>query len=173
MMTGRAKPTTFTGKREEVVFVTLRTMEAGKASGGMPGYPRPPSGANTTATTRYNWAISTFSPAAFKGVICFTPATFVGEDEGAGFGEQFTVMANCWKDAFSCGKQELDPQFVYTVPAKLLAPKITAPAGIKGKSTAVEVAAWPVLTGWDNEARQPALGDDVKAVLDAAVKAVY
>jgi hypothetical protein len=143
------------------------------ASGGMPWYPRPPSGASTAATTRYNWAICNFSPAAFKGVICFTPAAFVGEDEGAGFGEQFTVMANCWKEAFSYGKQGIDPQFVYTLPAKTLAPEITAPAGIQGASTPVEVTAWPNLNAYDREARAQVIGDDVKAVLDAAVKAAY
>ena len=82
-------------------------------------------------------------------------------------------MANCWKETFSYGKQVLDPHFVYTVPAKALAAKLTAPAGIKGESTAVEMAAWPEIKKTDPKTRQPIIGDDIKAVLDAAVKAVY
>ena len=47
-------------------------------------------------------------------------------------------MANCWKDRFGGA----DPQFFYTIPSKSLAPKITRPTQIKGKSTAVTINNW-------------------------------
>lgn len=144
------------------------------ASGGIPSFPRPPAAGSSSATTRYNWAITNFSPAAFKGIICLTPETFIGEDEGAGFGEQFSVMANCWKETFAYGKKAIDPHFVYTVPSKELAPKITAPVGIEGASTAVEMTVWPEINQRDpDNNNQLIISNEIKAVLDTGVKATY
>ena len=140
-------------------------------SGVMPRFPGAVR-AKTPATMTYNMMIAAYGPANFKGVICFTPKSFIGEDEGASFGKEFSVMANCWKETFAHGKQVIDPFFVYTVPAKELAPKLTSPEGIKGGNAAVEIAQWTDVKQ-DPKTRQPVIGDEVKAVLDAAVKAVY
>ena len=99
---------------------------AGAGSGGSP------------ATQTYNMLISSFNPGNFKGVICLTPQSFFVEDEGANFGSEFSVMANCWKDSFA-GE---DPHFFYTIPNRELAPKISQPKQIKGKSTAYEIGHW-------------------------------
>jgi len=106
--------------------------------------PRLPSAkrVKTPATMTYNMLVATFSSGNFKGVICLTPKSFLGEDEGASFGSRFSVTANCWKETFALGKEVLDPHFFYTVLSKELAPKITRPTKIKGRSTAYEVPRW-------------------------------
>ncbi len=105
-------------------------------------------------------------------IMCLTGKGFVAEDEGAGFGPQFSVMANCWKDAFARGKEVIDPHFIYVMPGKELAPKITAPTGIKGKSMAYPTKEWLKIDR-DNATRQDVVGEQLGAFLDAAVKAVY
>ena len=120
----------------------------------------------------YNMLIAAFNPANFKGVICLTPARFIGGDEGAGFGAEFAVMANCWKETFAAGGSPLDPHFVYTLPGKSLAAKITKPTGIQGRHTAYEMNEW-LAPGYDNETRQSVVGEELGKFLDAAVKAVY
>jgi len=140
-------------------------------SGGMPRFPGSKS-VKTPATMTYNMLIAAFGPANFKGVICLTPKSFIGADEGASFGGQFSVMANCWKDTFMSGKSVIDPHFVYALPNKSLASKIVASTDIKGKSTAIELKQWPEFK-IDPETRQTIVGQDLTAFLDAAVKAVY
>ena len=49
-----------------------------------------------------------------------------------------TALANAWKERFG-GK---DPHFLYTLPEKSLAPKITQPKGIRGRSTAIPTSEW-------------------------------
>jgi hypothetical protein len=90
------------------------------------------------ATQSYNMLITSFSPGRFKGVICLTPRSFFAEDAGANFGSEFSVMANCWKRSFGGA----DPQFFYTIPSRSLAPKISRPQEIKGKSTVYEIDHW-------------------------------
>ena len=140
-------------------------------TGAMPGFPgaKP---AQTSATKIYNQSICAFSPGNFKGILSLTGKGFVAEDEGANFGPQFTVAANCWKDAFARGNEVIDPHLIYAMPSKAMAPKLTTPKGIKGKSTAIELKAWPVLKT-DPKTRQPIVGDDLKAFLDKAVETVY
>lgn len=82
--------------------------------------------------------VCSFTPASLKGIIFLTGEQMVAADEGAHFGEQMSALANCWKEKFACE----DPQFIYAIPSKTLAPKITAPTGIKGKATAVEISDW-------------------------------
>ncbi|KPK50431.1 MAG: hypothetical protein AMK72_02330 [Planctomycetes bacterium SM23_25] len=98
------------------------------------------------ATRAYNMLVTGFQPGNFKGIICLTPESFFAEDQGAHFGSEFSVLANCWKETFAdrpgVGPGGVDPHFFYTIPSKTLAPKITRPAGIKGKSKAFEIAAW-------------------------------
>ena len=60
------------------------------------------------------------------------------QDQGANFGPELSALANCWKDWFACP----DPCFLYTTPGKKLAPKITQPTAIKGRSVGVEIDDW-------------------------------
>ena len=106
-------------------------------SGGIPRFPAGQP-VTTSATMTYNMLVTTFSPGNFKGIICLTPESFCEEGQGADFGPKFSIMANCWKETFARGKEVLDPHFFYALPNKELAPKITKPMKIKGKSTAVE-----------------------------------
>ena len=113
--------------------------------------------------------ITSFSPANFKGVICLTPASFFEEDQGANFGSDFSVLANCWKESFALrqgsGQEVEDPHFFYTIASKELAPKITMPDKIKGKSTAYEINHW--LTDKTNNNRQ------LMALIDQVVSEAY
>ena len=138
-------------------------------AGAMPRFPGAKA-VETEATMTYNMLIAAFGPANFKGVICITPESFMGENEGANFGPQFSAMANSWKETFAYGKEVIDPHFIFTMPSKELAPRITAPTEIKGKSTAYPVNQW-LSVGFEN--RQSVVGDELKTFLDAAVKAVY
>jgi hypothetical protein len=138
-------------------------------AGAMPRFPGAKA-VETPATMTYNMLIAAFGPGNFKGVICLTPESFLGEDEGAGFGKQFSVMANSWKETFAYGKQVIDPHFCYTIPGKTLAWKLTAPTGIKGKSTAYPMKEW-LSVGYAN--RRSVVGEDLKAFLDAAVNTIY
>lgn len=128
---------------------------------------------DTQATMVYNLNVVPYGPANFKGVISLTPPSYMGDDHGATFGKELSTMANCWKDTFARGKQVIDPHFVYTLPTKELAPNITVPKDIKGASTAVEVSTWTPINKTDPKTRHPVINDDVTAVIDAAVKAVY
>ena len=140
-------------------------------SGTLPRFPSAKA-VKTPATMTYNMLIAAFNPASFKGVICLTPESFIGDDEGAGFGAEFAVMANCWKETFAAGDSPLDPSFIYTLPGKSLAAKITKPTAIEGNSTAYEMNEW-LAPGYDNETRQSVVGDELGKFLDAAVKAAY
>lgn len=90
--------------------------------------------ASTKAAESYNMLVCTFSPANFKGILCLTPPSFIGKDQGAHFGSEFSVMANCWKDSFQSAQ---DPLFCYTLPAKKLAPALALPSRIQGRSHAI------------------------------------
>ncbi|MFT4551074.1 MAG: hypothetical protein ACI9MB_005055, partial [Verrucomicrobiales bacterium] len=61
-----------------------------------------------------------------------------------------SALANSWKGKFS-GE---DPHFLYTLPSKILAPKITQPASITGKTTAIKIDDW----------------SEIDALLEAAVE---
>ncbi len=65
--------------------------------------------------------------------------TIVKDDQGADYGAELSALANGWKDHFG----GVDPHFFYTTPSKALAPKITRPKQIRGKSTAFEVNQLP------------------------------
>jgi len=102
-------------------------------------YPVPTSGAGTSSASGiYNVMVHSFTPAALKGVVFLCSDRMVEKDQGANYGSELSVLANSWKDRFG-GK---DMSFVYTLPGKGLAPKITRPTKIKGKSTAVEIDDW-------------------------------
>lgn len=95
---------------------------------------------NTDASQIYNVMVDSFTPADLKGIIFMSGKPMVEADQGAHFGEQLAALANGWKEKFACP----DPVFLYTVPAASLAPKITKPEGIKGRSIAMEINSWPL-----------------------------
>ena len=126
--------------------LTAKRFDEGRASIALPRIGGA-TGEGSKATLSYNMLISAFNPANFKGVICLTPQSFFAEDGGASFGSEFSVMANCWKESFG-GE---DPHFFYTIPSKKLAPKITRPKGIRGKSGACEIGHWLTAKRGDEE----------------------
>jgi hypothetical protein len=70
----------------------------------------------------------------------------VADDQGSNYGPEISALANCWKAKFAprlgSGQGREDTHFFYTIPGKTLAPKVTGPKSIKGKSTGVEIADW-------------------------------
>lgn len=86
----------------------------------------------------YNVMVHSFGPGSFKGIVFLCDADMFRKDGGANYGPELSALANCWKDWFACP----DPCFLYTIPTKKLAPKITRPTAIKGRSIAVEIDDW-------------------------------
>ena len=116
-------------------LIRTKAVPDGVAWGNYPGL----SGAvKTDAATTYNVMVCPFVPSSFKGIVFLTSKKMVAADQGEHFGEQMSALANSWKEKFG-GE---DPQFIYTLPGKALAPKLSAPKDIKGKSTAVEIQGW-------------------------------
>lgn len=116
-------------------------------------YPKLAGDVTTKASHTYNVMTHSFTPTALKGVVFLTSADAVeAAEQGATFGEQMTALANAWKTKFG-----RNPGFFYTMPSQALAPKITAPAGIQGKSTAVLIEDWT----------------DCTSLLDAIMALVY
>ena len=105
-------------------------------------YPSLTSSVTTQAAQTYNVLVHSFTPGSLKGIIFLAGPEMFLKDQGANYAEQLSTLANCWKDRFG-GE---DPNFIYTIPNKTLAPKITAPEAIKGKSTAVEISDWSEIT---------------------------
>jgi sialate O-acetylesterase len=109
-------------------------------------YPTFASTITTEASQSYNVMVCPFWPASFRGIIFLSGEAMFKKDLGANFGEQFTVLANSWKTKFACP----DPVFFYTIPNSVLAPKITKPQAIQGRSVAVEISRWPSVKAADN-----------------------
>ncbi|MEO1997834.1 MAG: hypothetical protein ABGZ17_21445, partial [Planctomycetaceae bacterium] len=111
-------------------------------------YPSPkPQVGDSTATWTYNVYGHCFTPAALSGVVFLSSESMVAEDQGAHFGQEMSALANCFKTRFALGQDGEDIPFIYTVPSKTLAPKLTQPKGIKGQSIAVEIGDWLELGG--------------------------
>ncbi|MEK0451829.1 MAG: hypothetical protein RL088_4097 [Verrucomicrobiota bacterium] len=123
---------------------------------------------STTAGQSYNVLTCPFWPGSYKGIVFLTGEGMFTKDQGANFGEQFTVLANSWKEKFACP----DPRFCYTIPSKTLAPKITPPAGIKGKSTPMEIDGWLNAKPGDKEAEASAKAR-FSAIIEKIVQAAY
>jgi len=103
-------------------------------------YPSPkPQVGDSTATWTYNVYVHCFTPAALSGIVFLTSESMVADDRGANFGPEMSALANSFKTLFGGN----DVPFLYTMPGKALAPKLTQPNGIKGKSTACQVDHWP------------------------------
>ena len=83
--------------------------------------------------------VHSFTPASLKGIIFLASPEMFEKDQGANYGQQLSVLANSWKQRFG-GE---DVEYVYTIPSKKLAPKITSPTEIQGKSTSFELNHWP------------------------------
>lgn len=120
---------------------------------GWGGFPGLAGLVKTDASQVYNALVDSYTPADLKGVIFISSNVMVNDDQGAHFGEQLAVLANSWKEKFACP----DPLFLYTVPAASLAPKITKPDGITGRSSAMEINSWPL---------EKVVGKDSVPVLD-------
>jgi sialate O-acetylesterase len=102
-------------------------------------FPNFASAVTTEATQTFNVLVASFRNTQVKGIVFMTEPSMFASDEGTNFGNEFSALANGWKRHF---KNEKDPHFIHTIPAKSLAPKVTKPA-IDGASSAVEITAWP------------------------------
>jgi hypothetical protein len=101
------------------------------------GLPSMESSVTTTAGHAYNGIVHSFTPANLKGVIFLSGKALFEKDQGAHFGEQFSALANSWKELFGG-----DPHFYYSMPNKDLAPRISKPQNIKGGNTGFEINNW-------------------------------
>ena len=102
-------------------------------------FPSPaPQVGDSKATWTYNVYVDSFTPAALSGILFLSGESMVADDQGANFGPEMSALANCFKTRFG-GE---DVPFLYTIPGKGLAPKITEPKGIKGQSHALELGDW-------------------------------
>jgi len=126
-------------------MMQTKAVPDGSSWGRLPS-PKPQVG-DSTATFEYNVYVHCFTPAALSGVLFLTGEAMVADDQGANFGPEMSALANCFKARFSLWREGEDIPFVYTVPSKALAPKLTQPEGIKGKNTAVELNEWLELGG--------------------------
>ncbi len=114
-------------------------------------YPTLASSAATEASQAFNVLVHSFWPGSFKGVLFLSGEALFKTDQGVKFGEQMAVLANSWKAKFGCP----DPVFIYTIPSQALAPKITPPKDIQGRSTSVEISSWPNPKSADNAEWMP------------------
>jgi len=107
-------------------------------------YPSPkPQVGDSTATWTYNVYVHCFTPAALSGIVFLSGELMVADDQGANFGPEMSALAKCFKTRFGGD----DAPFIYTVPGKALAPKITQAKQIKGKSVAVQLNDWSDVSG--------------------------
>ncbi|PXA04056.1 hypothetical protein DDZ13_08425 [Coraliomargarita sinensis] len=145
-------------------MIATKSVPDGVPWGSFPGFAGK---VETDATQYYNCIVASFKHTQLKGIVFTTEASMVAQANGAHFGEQLSALANGWKRHF---KVENDTPFIYTIPSKSLAPKITKPSGIRGASAAFEVTAWPEQDdkGSYPSGEKPALDGLVEAVIQAA-----
>ncbi len=111
-------------------------------------YPSPkPDVGDSTATWTYNVYVHCFTPAALSGILFLTGDAMAAGDKVADFGPEMSALANSFKTRFALGREGEDIPFIYTVPSKTLAPELTQPEGIKGRSAAVEIDDWREFDG--------------------------
>jgi sialate O-acetylesterase len=94
----------------------------------------------TDATQAFNVLVASFRNTQVKGIVFFTEPSMFASDEGANFASEMSALANGFKRHFN---NTSDPHFLYTIPAKSLAPKVANPTAIDGSATAIEITAWP------------------------------
>ncbi len=121
-------------------MIATRAVPDGAQWGWMPALI--PDLAGSTAAFTYNRMVYSFTPMTLRGIIFLAGEGMVTDEQGANFGPEMAALANCFKTRFDSG----DVPFIYTVPDKKLAPKISVPA-IKGESTAVTVDDWLNVSG--------------------------
>jgi hypothetical protein len=139
-------------------MMATKSVPDGSSWGQIPS-PKPDVG-DSTATFEYNVYMYCFTPASLSGIVFLTGKGMV-EDGGANFAPEIAVLANSFKTRFglepgnngSWKKGDGDIPFIYTLPSKNLAPKISTPS-IKGKNTPIEISDW----------------SEVGKVIDATVK---
>ncbi len=146
-------------------MIASRSVPDGVAWGS---YPALASSVTTEASQAYNVLVASFWPGSYKGILFVSGESLFKQDQGASFGEQFALLANSWKTKFACP----DPAFYYTIPSSTLAPKITKPQTIQGKSAAVEIANWPSVKGKGKDATS-AVDAGTTAVLEKVMSEVY
>lgn len=102
-------------------------------------YPALAVGGTSNASTVYSSLVCCFWPMAVKGIVFVGGEAAVKGDGGGAFGEQLSALANDWKTKFGGP----DPWFFYAIPSQSLAPAITKPQAIKGRSAGFEIDRWP------------------------------
>jgi hypothetical protein len=127
------------------VMMQTKAVPDGSSWGKLPS-PKPQVG-DSTATFEYNVYVHCFTPAALSGILFLTGESMVADDQAANFGSEMSALANCFKIRFTLWQEGEDIPFIYTVPSKALAPRLTQPKAIKGKSTAVELSDWSEVGG--------------------------
>ena len=126
-------------------MMDTKAVPDGSSWGQLPS-PKPELG-DSTATFEYNVYVHCFTPTALGGILFLTGEAMVADDGGANFGPEMAALAKCFKTRFTLWQDDEDIPFIYTVPGKALAPKITHPKDINGASTAVEIGGWRELGG--------------------------
>jgi hypothetical protein len=101
-------------------------------------YPTLAASVTSKASEAYNVMVHSFTPGAFKGIVFLASGKMVEADQGANYGAELSALANSLKSRLG-GE---DPHFFHTIPDKTLAPKVTGPAAIKGRSTGIEIGNW-------------------------------
>jgi len=102
-------------------------------------YPQLAGAVTSEASQTHNLVAYSFIPGSFKGIIFLTGSAMVKGDQGEKFGPEMAALANGFIEDFG-GKAK----FIYTVPDKALAPKITSPNKINGASVAVPITDWNI-----------------------------
>jgi hypothetical protein len=78
-----------------------------------------------------------FTPMAMSGIVVLSSESIVADDQGANFGPELSVLANCFKPRFGrrtgSGQAADDAPFIHTVTGKTLAQKRAQPRAIEGK----------------------------------------
>jgi sialate O-acetylesterase len=120
------------------------------------------------ASQGYNVMVHSFTPASFRGIVFLCSQRMFEADQGANYGTELAVLANCWKDKFGGP----DPRFFHTIPTKELAPKISQPDGIKGAGTACEISHWLAAKPGDNEGAAAANTEMIQ-LIDRIVMETY
>lgn len=115
-------------------MIATRSVPNGEAWGA---YPQIASEVTSKACETHNVLGYSFVPASFKGIIFLTGPEMTKADQGENFGPELAALANGYIEDFG-GKAK----FVYTLPSKELAPKITEPSKITGTSVAIPISSW-------------------------------
>lgn len=148
-------------------MMATKRVPDGKAWGW---YPRLTSSVTSRASQTYNCMTHCFTPAGFKGIIFFCGKNMFEKDRGANYGPELSVLANGWKERFACP----DPHFFYTIPSKALAPKITRPGGIKGRSAPYEIDHWLAAERGDgDEEDMAAVNSQLQRLVNQALDEAY